>query len=193
MAKQYYKWTEKEVEYLKEHYPTTSAAEIGKALYRSKDSIRNKACQLGLKSEQRKGNNRGSFKKGNIPWNKGLKNVTGFSSTRFKKGIVPHNTRKLHEVWVRNEKGGKCKFTKTERGVERLSHYVYRKYHNKEVPKGYIIRYKDGDPMNCDITNLMCISRAENVKLNANRKKASRTRIINEAGGYLNAVLMCKI
>ena len=197
--KTYYRWTEREVEYLKEHYPTTTAAQIGKALYRSSNSVRIKARALGVKSEVLKVNNKGRFKKGDRPWNYGLKNkygynnITGIASTRFKKGNKPHNTRELGEIWIRTEQGRKYKFTKSERGIERLSHYLYRMHYKKEVPKHHVIRYKDGDAMNCTIENMMCISKAENAAMNANYKKTAKTRIIKEAGGYLNAVLMCKI
>jgi hypothetical protein len=93
----------------------------------------------------------------------------------------------------RTEKGKDYKFTKTERGIERLSHYVYRMNTGKEVPKNYCIRFKDGDSMNCDFDNLLCISRSENARMNYNREAASKTMLIKSAGGYINALLMGKI
>ena len=33
------------------------------------------------------------FKKGQVPWNKGIKNSTGHSESRWKKGNIPHTAR----------------------------------------------------------------------------------------------------
>ena len=33
------------------------------------------------------------FKKGQVPWNKGIKNSTGYSESRWKKGNIPHTAR----------------------------------------------------------------------------------------------------
>ena len=188
-----YRWTEREIEYLKEYYPTTTAREVGKALYRTEDAVRVKAKALGIRSERKVFNNHGRFKKGNVPWNLGLKGVNGTSSTQWKKGHKTWNKRPIGDVWERDEKGYKCKFIKTERGIERLSHYNYRMHTGKEVPKSHVIRFKDGDSLNCDIDNLLCISRAENAMMNYNRESASKTMLIKSAGGYINALLMGKI
>lgn len=44
--------------------------------------------------------------------------------------------------------------------VKRL-HCEIWKEHNGEIPKGYHIHHKDGDPLNNDISNLECISSSE--------------------------------
>lgn len=188
-----YRWTEREINYLKEHYPTTTAREVGKALYRSERAVMCKANELGIQSKRKVFNNHGRFKKGNVPWNKGLKGVNGKSSTQWKKGHKTWNIRPIGDIWVRTEKGKDYKFTKTERGIERLSHYVYRTNTGEEVPKNYCIRFKDGDSMNCDFDNLLCISKSENARMNYNREAASKTMLIKWAGGYTNALLMGKI
>lgn len=48
-------WTFKQEEFLKEHYPTHSAAEIAKVLKRNENAIQWKAKRLGLKKEYNPG------------------------------------------------------------------------------------------------------------------------------------------
>ena len=44
-------------------------------------------------------------------------------------------------------------------------HVAIWEFHNgKEVPKGYEIHHKDGNPLNNDISNLECVSRSEHFK-----------------------------
>jgi len=38
-----------------------------------------------------------------------------------------------------------------------------------------VIRFKDGNTLNCDINNLECISRVENMNRNRNYEKHSKT------------------
>jgi hypothetical protein len=108
--------------------------------------------------------NKGNFKKGNIPWNKGVY-VRLSPKSEFKKGKT---TLEDHPSW----KGG-VQFAKhdcvhlmlgTNKRVRRPK-FIYEKVYGK-IPKGDIIYHKDGNKDNDDIRNLICISRAELVKLN---------------------------
>ena len=186
-----HKWTEYEVEYLKKHYGDTRAEDIGKVLYRSARAVRHKANKIGLRSNLLPSNNKGSFKKGNIPWNKGKKHLAGYEKW-FQKGHVPWNTKDVGAIWVRKTKGIDYKYIKTEEGTKIYSRYIYEQHHGK-IPANHIIRYKDGDTLNCDIENLICVSRSEHARMNARPAKAGRTNKINKAGGYINALLMGKI
>lgn len=187
-TRKFIRWTKEEEAILIEKYATVKAADIATELRRTKKGIMYKARKLGLNAEHRE--NTGAFKKGQKPWNKGLKNVNGYSSTRWKKGESPRcNAKKIGETWAVNCKGTYYVYIKTERGRELYSHYLWRQRNGKEVPEGYIIRHKDGNTTNHEADNLMCISRAENVRMNHNAKKASRTMKISKNGGYFNAVL----
>ena len=42
-------WTEEEIEYLKEHYPMTSATDLADVFHCSSTTVSNKAKALGLK------------------------------------------------------------------------------------------------------------------------------------------------
>lgn len=187
-TRKFIRWTKEDEQVLIDKYPTVKALDIAVELRRTRRAVVTKARKLGLSAEYR--DNPGAFKKGQKPWNKGLKNVNGYSSTRWKKGESPrHNAKKIGETWAVNCKGTYYVYIKTERGRELYSHYLWRQRTGKEVPEGYIIRHKDGNTTNHEKDNLMCISRAENVRMNHDRKKAAKTYKISKQGGYFNAVL----
>ena len=187
-TRKFIRWTKEEEQVIIEKYPTVKAEDIAAELRRTKKGVMAKAHKLGLNAVSRE--NKGAFKKGQKPWNKGLKNVNGYSSTRWKKGESPRcNAKKIGETWAVNCKGTYYVYIKTERGRELYSHYLWRKRTGEEVPEGYIIRHKDGNTTNHEKDNLMCISRAENARMNHNPEKTSRTMKITKNGGYFNAVL----
>ena len=187
-TRKFIRWTKEEEQLLIDKYPTVKAADIAAELRRTKKGVIAKARKLGLNAEYRY--NTGAFKKGHKTWNKGLKNVNGYSSSRWKKGESPRsNAKKIGETWAVNCKGTYYVYIKTERGRELYSHYLWRQRTGEEVPEGYIIRHKDGNTTNHEIDNLMCISRAENVRMNHDGKKAAKTYKIAKEGGYFNAVL----
>jgi hypothetical protein len=113
--------------------------------------------------------NKGCFKKGNKPWNKGLKGIRLSPKTEFKKGQFVGET---HPSW----KGGVQKpindcvyiWKDVDKRVRRPIE-VYQKHYGK-IPKGHIIWHIDGDKHNDNISNLECISRAECMKRNFERR-----------------------
>lgn len=128
------------------------------------ESIKNIMLKNGFKSE-----NDGRFKKGNEPWNSGLKGEKYFE--RVDKEKVMEKVEKMHKLnktakigdehiyngvlYIRVKTGKRIgKFE----GVIRKRDYVWKKY-NGEKPKGYCIVHLDGNQLNCDISNLRCIPR----------------------------------
>ncbi|OOF51426.1 hypothetical protein BKK54_03170 [Rodentibacter genomosp. 1] len=75
---------------------------------------------------------------------------------RFQKGdnFVPIGTERLcafRKIWL----------VKTGiKSYEAKHLYIWRKYHG-EIPKGYVIWFKDGDTSNCTLENLEMITRTE--------------------------------
>ena len=109
----------------------------------------------------------GYFEKGHVPANKGRKGFCGKGSEKgwFKKGHVPYN--KAHvgdEAWTTD---GYLKVKIAEPNVWRFKHIMEWEKHNGKVSDGCCIIFKDGDHNNCNIENLMCITRAEHWVLNA--------------------------
>lgn len=104
------------------------------------------------------------FKKGQVPWNKGLKGVNGTSESRFKKGHIPHSARPVG--YERINKDGHV-----EVKVEGQRQMVYKhrwtwEQHNGKIPSDCVVTFKDGDRTNCNIENLELMTRAELVILN---------------------------
>lgn len=115
-----------------------------------------------------KGGNNGSFKKGHVSWNTGLKGIHLSPRTEFKKGQLVGSK---HPSW----KGGEqmntndCVYVYTEPNKRvRRPRKVYQDAHG-EIPKGWILYHIDKDMHNDTLDNLIAIPRAVLVMLNANR------------------------
>jgi len=100
-----------------------------------------------------------AFKKGMIPWNKGVKNSTGHSKSRFKKGHKA-NCQPIGSTRISSKTGTiQIKVSQPAHWRE-ISHIEWEK-HNPPMKKGEIICYLDGNVNNYQIDNLMCVTRQE--------------------------------
>ena len=113
--------------------------------------------------------NAGWFKRGQIAWNKGIKNSTGVSPSRFKKGHTPARTRDVAEERIDSEGYTYIKVSKDEKYKSRfwrLKHrLIYEQFHG-EIPKGSIVCFFDNDKQNMAINNLFAVTRGEHAILN---------------------------
>ncbi|MBQ1796677.1 MAG: HNH endonuclease [Prevotella sp.] len=172
------KWTEEDLQYLREHYPDDNTAEIAEHLGRTEGAVRSAADTYGIKKSaefkerqmQDMINSPQSiahrFAKGHKSSFKGEKwyelmpeeSRNKCLRTTFKDGHIPHNAYADGTELVRD---GRV-YIKVP-GIRRLQlkhRYVWEK-HNGKIPEGYIIKFKDRDFMNCDIDNLYIMSRAD--------------------------------
>jgi hypothetical protein len=108
------------------------------------------------------------FKKGNVPWNKGMKGFRPSVGTEFKGDLIGSK----HPSW----KGGIQIISNDVVYVwtgpnqrARRSRKIYEDNFGP-IPKGYVIYHVDGDSHNDDPKNLIAISRAELLKRNRNEK-----------------------
>jgi len=117
----------------------------------------------------------GQFIVGAIPWNKGMKGICiGGKETQFKPGNLPHNSYPQNgviSVRYHNRDGRSYKYIKLEMGKWMLYNRYIWFQHYGPIPEGYIIIHKDKDSMNCEMDNLMMITRAEHARRNANPEK----------------------
>lgn len=113
------------------------------------------------------------FKKGDAPWNRGIKGIRHSPETEFHENeYVGEN----HPSW----KGG-IQITKRDgvflwdgcnKRIKR-SRKVYEGTYGS-IPSGYVIYHIDGDNFNDDPKNLEAISRAELIKRNAAKRSKEK-------------------
>lgn len=115
----------------------------------------------------------GYFEKGHIPVNKGLKQseymtpdkIERTLASRFKSGNLPHNTVRVGtEVKV---KSGYIKVKIGEPNIWRFKHRIIWETENGPIPTGYNVQFKDGNRINCEISNLYLISKDAQVNQNS--------------------------
>lgn len=141
-------------------------------------AIKGKRRRMGLRSGRT-----GKFELGNIPSpNAGPKKAT---STSFKKGDRPHNWRPVGSERISVD--GYIE-VKTEEGCPwRQKQKIVWEQHHGPIPTGDVIRFNDGDKLNCDVDNLEKINRQEHMAFN----KAG----VNEAHDDIKPTLklICKL
>lgn len=132
----------------------------------------------------------GWFQKNHPSGNKGMKQEEFMSpeaiertkATRFKPGTIPPNTKPVGTISVVDgykllkvkDKGPRWEMWKP------LHRYVWEQ-HNGPIPEGMIVVFKDQNAMNCDINNLLLITRAEHAAM-TKKKLRSKDPELTEAG-----------
>lgn len=117
----------------------------------------------------------GWFQKGRSPGNKGRK-MSEFASpealersraTQFKKGDRPINELPLGTV-VENSYGYLIRKKQMTGSLWERWEFLHRAVwieHNGPIPEDMVVSFKDNNKQNCDISNLMLITRGENAAL----------------------------
>lgn len=121
----------------------------------------------------------GCFEKGSKPWNTGTKGLVKPNSGNFKKGDVPINLKPIgHERVNKRDRDGFILIKIAEKNpyTGAPTRYKHKHVHvwkqaSGSIPEGMVVAFKDGNQLNCDIDNLMLISRAELLRLNQYRYK----------------------
>lgn len=174
-------WTKKQDALLRKEYADTSMSELMTLLNRSQMAIWSRARFLGLyKSKEFRsevGRKKAShpncvacrFKKGIIPFNKGGKqkykskeSEERSKSTQFKAGHSPHNTRPIGYEKIYNDGYIHIKVEEGKR-MQLKHHYVWR-LHYGEIPRDMCVAFRDGNRLNCDISNLILITKKDEKK-----------------------------
>jgi len=169
------KWLDSEVEILKNDYAEKGGVYVSEKLSRSSSACNQMALKLGLRCN----GNSGLFKKGENPWNKGVKGLQLSKATQFKKGHQGTWKNGVNEPYVANDHGRAVMLIQIEGKRQPYARYLYKKEYG-EIGANMVIIHLDGDHMNCEVSNLKAISRSENMARNQNSKKAAETRIENK-------------
>lgn len=174
-------WTPSLERRLSKLYPNNTNAKIAGRLGVRETQIESKAFKLGLRKTPEfmwKHSMKSAFKKGHVPDNKGKKQTDYMSadaivrtkSTRFQKGNLPHNAVgfKDGDFGLRPDKTGRIYwYTRLFLGKWYPLHQNMWEQKNGKLPKGHCLWFNDGDSMNCELSNLGLITRAENMRRNS--------------------------
>ena len=170
-------WTPQEIQAMRDLYPSYSTEEVAKAIGRSVSSVYNAAFNLDLKKSpeyleqhRRLGGERllksgkaHRFPKGHVPVNKGIRQPGwapgNMAKTQFKKGQKGHNWKPVGSTRIDTD--GYVYVKVREPNKWALQHRIVWERENGPVPVGLNIVFKDGNKLNCDISNLEAITDAE--------------------------------
>jgi hypothetical protein len=173
--------TKKEDMFLRKNYLTMTYGQIEKALGRSSCFVSRRMKQLGLNVPDeilKKHKAKFLFVPGQKPHNTGKKQIEWMSSEAiekskascFKKGNVPYNTAKSDgAISVRKDTQTEIsyKYIRVSIGKwELLQRKVWADAHGP-IDKGMVIIFKDGNSLNCELSNLQMITLAENMLRNS--------------------------
>ena len=173
-------WTDEVIQFMIENYEGKDNIELaallnerfklntnGKRVCNVKSNlIRRKGINL------RTGINRGCYRKGMAPANKGKKwdefmSKEGQEKSRktcFKKGNIPPCHREVGSERINVD--GYHEIKVEEPNKWKLKHRVVYEQYYGEIPKGIKIIFADGNKNNLDINNLIAVSSAEELHLN---------------------------
>ena len=143
----------------------------------------------------------GWFQKGHAPGNKGkkLEEYVGperaaeikkrIAATQFKKGERPFNELPVGSVVV-NSDGYKLRKKQMTGTLWERWEFLHRSVweeHNGPIPEGMMVTFKDSDRLNCDISNLMLVTKGQNAVM-TRKGYRSEDPEITEAGAALAAL-----
>lgn len=182
------KWTEIELTILRRYYPDHITRAVADAVGRTEHQVRQQAYRLGIRKSQAylqsnaarflAGSNAGAktrFRKGQEPWNKGLKGYQPNNHEhRFRPGNIPHTYRPIGSYRITKD-GVLVQKISDEKGPTRVRwrgvHELVWVAANGPVPEGHIVVFKPGrrttDPNEITIDAVECVSRAENLNRNS--------------------------
>lgn len=170
-----HKWSEEEIEFIREIYPYYENKEISKMV---KDKFGFEVSAGNLQNVRSKYKipkkvipNSGCYRKGDVSWNKGKgmsdevrEKVKG---TWFKKGQKAHNHRPIGSTRITVDDYTEIKIAEPNKWA--LYHrHLYEVEHGVKLKKNEAVIFADGDKSNFDINNLVKVSRANLLYLNNN-------------------------
>ena len=166
-----HRYSQEEIDWLKENVPGRPWKDVTK-LFNKRFNTDLSMQIIRAVAKRHKINNGvdSKFKKGQVPFNKGMKGVNfggvNGEKTQFKKGRMPVNHRPVGSERV--SVFGYIEIKVAEPKTWRMKHQVIWEEANGPIPKGHVIIFGDGNKLNCDINNLLLISRKKLVRMNQN-------------------------
>lgn len=165
-------WSESEEQFIIQNYGEMTAKEIADHFGLSKASVKNRINKLGIRlpEEIRKRNcEKGQFKPGQIPLNKGKKMSdeikAKYSHTFYKKGNRPHNSLPVDSIIVNSDGYLVKKVAEPNKWL--FVHRMIWEQLNGEIPEGCNIQFKDNNRKNIDPNNLVLVRKSDNMRMNS--------------------------
>ena len=192
---------------IRERFPNERTQDLADELGLTYYQLANKAFKMGLKkSEEFKMSDKSGrhnlieggkpfrYPKGHTPFNKGKKMSPELYEkckvSMFKKGNRPDNWKPDGTIVQRVDKTGRVyKYYKIKDSYWILYHHKVWRDYNGPIPPKHVVSFKDGNSMNCDISNLELITMAENAIRNSIQRFPQEVQQIIK----LNAKLKKKI
>ena len=190
-----------EDDYLRKEYPERSNADLAQWLHRSQRAVQLRALKLGIRkapefAAQQLRN--GQFKKCQAAWNKGKAQkywLSPESAKRCSKGWFPKgkarddnpNSRKNKPLGSERVYADGYVWIITEHGRKQKHRVVWEQAHDP-IPHGYMVKFRDGNPLNCALENLYLVSRADNAReIRAEMSPEKKKEIHRKAQAKRNA------
>ena len=196
------RFTPEEDQILREHYLTKTLKELGEMTGgRTENSVHGRLARLGLhvpehiKKERqligiRRGWHKGAefrFQKGHTPWNKGKRFPGRRNSGCFPKGHTPANYRPVGSERI--DVDGYLYVKVEDPRTWKLKHRLVWEEHHGPIPAGMNIMFRDGNKLNCDISNLEMVDNAGKMVRNSMQRYPKEVQLAAHAVGVLHRII----
>ncbi len=173
-------FTDEHIQYLRDNYKYISLAEITVRFNSHfKTEMTRGQINAALTRNKISSGRTGCFKKGQKPWNEGVKGYMGPNRTSFKKGSVPANRKPLwterigKDGYIEMKVPEKNPYTGFSTRYKHKHIWIWEQHNNKKVPKGHAVIFKDSNNRNFDPDNLELVTRHELLRINQHGYKES--------------------
>lgn len=166
-------FTKAQTQFIRDNYPRHSLLDLTAELNRQfKETYTVQQLKSFTKNHGITCGRTGCFEKGRASWNKGTKGVMQPNSGNFKPGAVPPNKQPLWHERVDSRQGfilinvpERNPYTGHSNRYKHKHVWVWEQV-NGPVPKGMVVSFVDGNKQNCNLENLMLITRGLLLLLN---------------------------
>lgn len=176
-----HKWTEEEINFLRENYPIYQLPQLLIIFNDHFNLYITKGQLKGILNKYKITCGRSSlWQKGQTAWNKGKtwdeymseESQANSRKTTFKNGSLPPNTVPVGTEYDLKGYIVVKQHTKTgdkSRPYWRLKHHIIWEEANGSIPDGYCVIFADGNTRNFDLDNLVLVSNKELLTINSNQ------------------------
>lgn len=132
--------------------------------------------------------NSGQFKKGMLPWNKGMKGLPSkgkMKDSQFKPGNRPANWRPVGSTRINVEGYVEIKVAEGINQYRLLHREAWKQHHGSYPPKGIALIFINGNKQDCDIRNLKLVTRKELMLMNTVQRLPENLKEVIRLKGVL--------